>query len=288
MRLPDFIIIGAMKCATSMLYEQMALQPGIFLSRPKEPNFFSNDEIYARGMSWYRHLFEQSEQSDVTGEASTHYTKLPTYPNTVERIQKHAPDAKFIYVMRHPVDRLISHYIHEWSQNEIHCDINQAIQQYSELIEYSRYYYQLLPYVRCFGENNILPVFFERMISYPQLELERVCAFIGYKGAPVWHDIAKQNVSRERVRKFAGYELLIENPALRWLRRRLVPKSMRNAVKAGLSMRERPELDAKQVAMLEDLFDDDLAMLGKKLGVDLTCRNFKETVKSNVLDWRRR
>ena len=53
-RLPDFIIIGAMKSATSTLHEQLAVQPGIFMSRPKEPNFFSNDEIVARGLDWYR------------------------------------------------------------------------------------------------------------------------------------------------------------------------------------------------------------------------------------------
>ena len=50
---PDFIVIGAMKSATTTLHEQLARQPGIFMSRPKEPNFFSDDENYARGWGWY-------------------------------------------------------------------------------------------------------------------------------------------------------------------------------------------------------------------------------------------
>ena len=50
---PNFIIIGAMKCATSTLHEQLALQPGIFMSQLKEPNFFSNDEEYEKGWNWY-------------------------------------------------------------------------------------------------------------------------------------------------------------------------------------------------------------------------------------------
>ena len=59
-RLPDFIVMGAMKCATSTLHEQLAAQPGFFMSKPKEPNFFSDDEIYARGLDWYRSLFAGS------------------------------------------------------------------------------------------------------------------------------------------------------------------------------------------------------------------------------------
>ncbi len=54
---PDFIVIGAMKSATTTLHEQLARQPGLFMSRPKEPNFFSDNENYARGWGWYSSLF---------------------------------------------------------------------------------------------------------------------------------------------------------------------------------------------------------------------------------------
>jgi len=287
MTLPDFMIIGAMKCATSSLYEQLALQPGIMLSSPKEPNFFSNDEIFEHGIDWYKSLFGMPEHMNLVGEASTHYTKLPTYPHAVERIMRYVPDTKFIYVMRHPVDRLVSQYVHEWSQKVIQCDINKALQSYPELLDYSRYDYQLTPYLDAFGSDRVLPVFFERMLAFPQLELKRVCAFIGYQGTPKWHEIAPQNVSKERVRRFAGYELLVENPAMQWLRRAFIPRSFRNAVKSSLSMRQRPILDTEDITMLERVFDEDLAMLGEKLDTHLSCKNFKEIVKSDVLDWKR-
>ena len=54
---PDFIVIGAMKSATTTLHEQLARQPRLFMSRPKEPNFFSDDAMYARGWDWYSSLF---------------------------------------------------------------------------------------------------------------------------------------------------------------------------------------------------------------------------------------
>ncbi len=79
-RLPDFIIIGAMKSATTTLHGLLASQPGVFMSTPKEPCFFSDDEVWARGVGWYASLFEAAPAGALLGESSTHYTKLPTYP----------------------------------------------------------------------------------------------------------------------------------------------------------------------------------------------------------------
>ena len=63
---PDFIVVGAMKSATTTLHEQLARQPGVFMSRPKEPNFFSDDAIYARGWGWYSSLFRAASAADAS------------------------------------------------------------------------------------------------------------------------------------------------------------------------------------------------------------------------------
>src|ERR1700722_5627445 len=102
---PDFIVIGAMKSATTTLHEQLARQPGLFMCRPKEPNFFSDDENYSRGWGWYEAMFRPAAPEDLRGESSTHYTKLPSYRRTVDRMVHDLPRLKFIYVMRHPIDR---------------------------------------------------------------------------------------------------------------------------------------------------------------------------------------
>ncbi len=52
-------------------------------------------------------------ENDLCGESSTHYTKLPDYPETVSRMKALLPSVKLIYVMRHPIERLISHYVHQ-------------------------------------------------------------------------------------------------------------------------------------------------------------------------------
>jgi hypothetical protein len=258
MSLPDFVIIGAMKCGTSTLHAQLAEHPQFFMSEPKEPNFFSNDEIYARGEAWYRGLFADAPAGSIKGEASTHYTKLPTYPKTIDRLAALIPDAKFIYVTRDPVERLISHYIHEWTQGVITCGIEEAVEKHPELVAYSRYGYQLRPWIERFGRERILHVEFEQMTAEPEATLKRVAAFLGAAGDVAWrHDMEARNISAERIRTFPLKSLVVDNPVATMLRRTLVPRSLRDRVKAKLQMRERPALSDETIRRLRDSFAED-------------------------------
>jgi len=285
-RLPDFLIVGAMKCATSTLHEQLALQPGFFMSDLKEPNFFSNDEQYERGLEWYRSLFDSAPERVLCGESSTHYTKLPTYPQTIARLQKHLPDVKCIYVMRHPIDRLISQYVHEWSQGRVSVAIDLALDAYPQFIDYSRYSWQLRPYFEAFGADRILPVFFERLFAEPQAELERICRFLDYSGSPHWHEnLEAQNVSSERLRRSVWRDFLVDVPGLRELRQQFVPKAIRNWVRSWWTLKQRPELAPESIERLRAIFDEDLAVLGRWLGLNLSCESFKATVKPRPVEW---
>jgi len=274
--LPDFVIIGAMKCGTSTLHAQLAAQPQFFMSEPKEPNFFSDDDIHAKGEDWYRALFAGAPAGAIKGESSTHYTKLPTYPHTIDRLAALIPDARFIYVMRDPIDRLVSHYIHEWSSGVISVPIDDAIAKHKELIDYSRYAYQLEPYVKRFGADRILPVIFEDMTASPNATLKRIADFLGAAGEVAWKDdVETRNVSADRIRKFPGYALLVENPLATVLRRTLVPRSVRNRMKAKFQMRERPVLSPEAKSRLQIVFNKDLASLEALIGLQMKCSQFK-------------
>jgi len=285
-RLPDFIIIGSMKSATSTLHDQLAEQPGFFMSVPKEPCFFSDDPVYARGADWYRSLFAKAPADALCGESSTHYTKLPTYPETAGRMAALLPDAKLVYMMRHPIERLISHYIHAWTENEIRVPIDQAIQQHPELVSYSEYARQLEPFLEAFGTHAILPLFFERFRQHGPTELERVARFLGHTGPTRWVDAqTRKNVSADRLRKSPLRDRVVQAPGLAWLRRTLIPQSVRDQVKALWQMRERPELSPQSLCELRARFDADLEQLGKWLGVPISCDSFVETVRSTPLAW---
>lgn len=258
MAIPDFLIVGAMKCGTSTLQAQLAVQPGIFMTTPKEPNFFSDDPVFARGLGWYEALFAAAQPGDLKGEASTHYTKLPTYPDSLPRLQAALAAPRIIYLIRDPVARAVSHYIHEWTMGQMSGDIEAAFEQHPELIDYGCYARQIAPYVAAFGADRIFLSSLEVMTETPQAFLERVCAFLGYTGQPVWQqEQARVNVSAERVRRFPLQGLLIDNPVATVLRRTLIPKALRERIRQSRQMTVRPTLTPALKRTLEARFAAD-------------------------------
>ncbi|MDC8753595.1 sulfotransferase [Erythrobacter sp. sf7] len=284
--MPHFIIIGAMKSATSTLHVQLSRQLGFWMSEPKEPNFFSDDDVWTKGLGWYSALFEGAAPSDLRGESSTHYTKLPDYPEALARMREHVPDAKLIYIMRHPIDRLVSHYMHAWLEASMEGDINQAVERYPALVNYGRYTMQLQPFLETYGPDNVLPVFFERLTKHPQEELERVCAFLGYEGVPIWsEEESRQNVSTERLRVDPLRDRIVNYPPIKFVRQKMIPRSVRNRVKQAWQITEKPELSLPVRRALMATFDQDLQTLGEWLGADLDCLTFKEAVRAKPLNW---
>lgn len=275
-----------MKSATSTLHVQLARQPGFHMSDPKEPHFFAWDEEWAKGLAAYERLFAGAAPGDLRGESSTSYTKLPTHPRVVDRVAEVCPDARFVYVMRHPVDRLVSHYVHAWTEREVSGPIDVEALRFAPLVQYGQYAMQLEPWFERFGRERVLPVFFDRLRAHPQAELERVCRFLGYAGTPRWVELEAQNVSAERVRKSRLRQLLTRGPVQTFLRRTFVPKKVRTWVRSLWQMRQRPALSPDVRARLEHTFDADLARLGGWLGVEVRCANFVEVTRDRALDWR--
>lgn len=251
---PDFLLIGAMKCGTSTLAAQLAAQDTVFMTTPKEPSFFSDDDIWAKGLAWYQSLFAAAPAGALRGEASTHYTKLPTYPDTLTRMTATVAAPKLIYMIRNPVARAVSHYIHEWSEGRMGADPDAAFTQAPEITAYGCYGMQIAPFVQAYGAQNIHLTSLEQIKADPAGEFTRVGAFLGLE-APLWvDDLPAQNVSAQRVRKLPLQGLLLDNPVARTLRRTLVPKSIRNKIRAARTMQQRPDIPQALQARMQAQF----------------------------------
>lgn len=110
--LPDFLIIGAMKCGTSSLFRYLEAHPNVAVSRPKEVHYF--DDNAHRSLNWYRKHFPIRFSKDGRaalrcGEASPYYLFCDTAP---DRVKAALPDARLIVMLRDPVARAYSHYHH--------------------------------------------------------------------------------------------------------------------------------------------------------------------------------
>ena len=196
------------------------------------------------------------------------------------------PNARLIYVMRHPIDRLVSHYVHEWTENRVRGSIEQAVADLPDLVDFSSYAMQVEPFLDAYGSENVLPVFYEYMIKNPQDTIERIGRFLGYAGTPRWNpDLGASNVGAQRLRKSRLRSILTDTPGFRVLRRTLLPESVRRQIKSIWQMKQKPQLSESSLTRLREIFDADLDRLGSWLGTSITCVTFRDDVTRGPLEW---
>ncbi|MFB5630910.1 MAG: sulfotransferase [Nitrosopumilaceae archaeon] len=132
--LPNFYILGAAKSGTSSLYEYLIQNPFIHSALTKEPRFF--DKYYYKGLDWYKVQFPTKIQklinknflnkNFITGESTVRYFDHPHVP---QRIKKITPKAKFIILLRNPIDRAYSHYLMMKNKRKENLSFQEAIDQ---------------------------------------------------------------------------------------------------------------------------------------------------------------
>lgn len=179
MSLPDFLVIGAMKGGTTALHAHLRLHPGIWMPGQKELDFFCAQGNWSRGLSWYEAEFAPAPAGAVLGEASPNYAKLPVFDGVPERIARTLPDVRLVYVLRHPIDRMRSHWLHQVADGRTRRSVNEALRVSDDHLLCSSYGMQLAAYLEHFDREQILLVRSEDLRSDPATTVRTICAFIG-------------------------------------------------------------------------------------------------------------
>lgn len=177
MVLPTFLVIGAAKSGTTSLSAYLGAHPEVFMASPKEPHFFYHN--WDRGLFWYESLFELGRDHMARGEASTSYSQAPHVPGVPRRIASTIPDAKLIYIIRNPVDRIRSqygHHVDKWRQSG---SIEAAIRQRPSYLNTSRYAFQIENFLRFFERDQLLVISSEDLLAHRKSVLDEVFDFIG-------------------------------------------------------------------------------------------------------------
>lgn len=179
----DFIIIGAAKSGTSTLYRYLAKHPQVCFSEEKEPCFYDTNVAWKNGWDWYAKLWKKREPGQLLAEGSTNYTFHPHVPNAPELIKEHAPNTKFIYMMRHPISRTFSHYAHRQTKElfpgkPFTLDILAFADIDPLILDCSDYYKQIQRYLTLFPKEKILFCFIDEMIQNPRSFTQKVCRFL--------------------------------------------------------------------------------------------------------------
>lgn len=175
--LPNLIVIGAQKCGTSSLHNYLAVHPQISMSRVKEINFFNDEAHWSYGPEWYARHFEPGE---VRGESSPAYTFLPESEGTAERMHEVVPGARLIYLVRDPVERIRSNYVHMRALGEEARPFEEAaVDPDGIYVNHTRYATQLRPFIELFGRDRLLIASQESLLVRRAETMRRVFAFLG-------------------------------------------------------------------------------------------------------------
>lgn len=210
-----------MKSGTTYLSVLLGTHPDIFMSSPREPCHFVDPRVlrrvwplmwergYWRSADRYLSLFAEAGDAKIIAEGSTAYSQAPLFSGVPERILEFSPDARFIYIIRDPIERTISHYWHNvrwWGERR---QLLQAIHENHLYLGASHYAHQLQTYLRHVACERVYVLTFEDLVSDPLLQLGALFRWLGVDPAfcPVL-DRAPTNPTPESVEQVRGFGLL--------------------------------------------------------------------------------
>jgi hypothetical protein len=177
--LPNFLIIGAAKSGTTSLYRYLRDHPQVFMAQSKELKFFSSKSRRRLGLGWYARQFEAATDAVAVGEASPSYTRYPQQRGVPERVARVIPEARLVYLVRHPIERMRSHYLHRVLQGKEQAPLDEAVFADPSYLDTSRYAMQIDQYLEWFPRAQLLVLTAEALRSDRLDTLRCVFGFLG-------------------------------------------------------------------------------------------------------------
>lgn len=268
-RLPDFLIIGAMKSGTSTLRANLDAHPDVFCAR--EQHFFNLH--YGKGTDWYRAKFAGAGDVRLIGEKCPEYLHNPV---AVDRMASLLPDARLIVLLRDPVERAYSHY---WQERRIGKEtlefadavaaeprrIAEGATRFS-YIDRGRYLAQLERICQRYPRDALLVLVFEELREAPSKVFGAACRFLGIDDTFLPPAVDEVRNPYRTYRPQWLFRALAKND--RW--RKLPPGVAVRIQKMMTRQIGYPAMDAGLRRQLEERFRDENRALAAWLGRDLS------------------
>jgi hypothetical protein len=210
MNKPKFLIIGAQKAGTSSLRKFMERNPNHFYTPRRELHFWNRDREYREGsgVPEYFRNFEEATPNQMVGEKSPSY--LPS-TSAAERIALHLPQVKIVAILRDPVDRAHSAYLHGLRIGAIPKSrtFGKAIRDYKnnqgvpygDVVSQGFYFESLERYFQNFDAEKIHVMSFSQLTQSPNLILPELMKFLTstefeYQSEDIDYRMPRVNVAR--------------------------------------------------------------------------------------------
>ena len=226
------------------------------MSKPKELNFFVEELNWDLGLDWYRARFDG--RSVVRGESSPHYTNLPRFTGVAERIHRHCPDARLIYMARDPIDRVLSHWTHATGAGyESGRMVDVLSKPDTAYVHRSMYWMQLQPYLDLFESEQIAIFTQEELQARREETIRAAFRFVGVEEGFTHEQFDREweKSSAKQGDKYQVMERIVKLPGFRSFDRNFdrLPEPLRWRVEKIVHDPEKPP--APKPNLPDDLFE---------------------------------
>ena len=296
-QLPDFLLVGAAKSGSTSLNASLTCHPDVFMCRQRGTRFFAFDGVPPRfhapaggehlangnpaisDLETYAALFTAARSDQLLGESCNHYLYQA---GAARRIRHHVPEAKIIAILRDPVDRAYSNFLHlkrdglepaRGFREALALEPSRVRDNWGMMWRYTElgmYGSQLERYLAEFPRQQILVLLYEQLRHDPHRTLGAVAQFLGIRPftsgqAPAYNPsgIPRSDLVNALVNR--------DNPLRRTVARRL-PLGVKLQLNAFVNRRnlKRVPSDPEMRALLREKFDADVKKLERLLGRDLS------------------
>lgn len=247
----------------------------MFVPPLKEPHYLLGGEWSRRGLSWYESLYAPAGNTLHRGEASTGYSMFPVFTGVPDRAAALVPEARIIYMIRHPVRRMVSHWAQANNSGHEHRPLEEAIVRDSAYYFASCYGLQLSRWVASFPREAILVLRSEDLGTAPGATIDRILSHLGLPcGWRPGHAVMRENATEWKLRtrpplrvisgalRGAGFEKAAVHVAR--------PRPLIRRVKLVEAFRpSKLELSPERADALLESFRSDFALLRSLAGDDI-------------------
>ncbi|MEZ6045086.1 MAG: sulfotransferase [Planctomycetaceae bacterium] len=293
---PNFLIIGAARSGTTALVRYLEQHPEIYITEPKEPHFWAfagqtvnfqgpgdDEEINKEVVSdpdKYEMLYSDANGAVALGDGSV---STMYYPETaIPAIQKYAPNAKLIALLRNPIDRAFSSFLYTHARvHEPVKDFDQALDleekriadNWHHMWHYTKvgfYSEQLQKFIDAFGRERIHILLADDLRKDSTGVLKQVCGILGVNPEFKFEELKEVNSSGvPKSRKLAKLiNVVRSNSVLRAMAVNLTPLKLRNRIRYGNLA--HPKLQPAQRDRLREVYREEIEKLGQMLDRDLS------------------
>ena len=258
------MIIGVQKCGTTSLANILSQHSKINFCRQKEPSFFCRNKEWEINLDKYHSLYD-ANATGLKGEASTSYSWYYEFPETSLKLKKYNENLKFIYIMRDPVERIKSHYIHNFLKGYARKNFLNEVLSNPTYINHSRYAVQIRPFINLFGKDSILFLKLDELKAGDSAIFKKIGTFLNIDVDEFnILDKSPKNVTKEN-KKITNLKYFL-SPVLKY-----IPTNVKISIRNSLSYRvsTKVNINSQLRTFLINHLIDDVNSIEDYSGLDL-------------------